>query len=334
LHHWKGSLAAPQWQIWPGIDQPVLWAHVPVAKDVALPLPDPAKPPPSATAMGITCGAGAAVCWAMGFAAARHGITIGLTPLDIAMHRFVWAGIVLFPLMARDGFADLGGVGWGRGIALTMFGGLPLAVLSYSGFLLVPLGHGGVIQPSCGALGGLALASLVLREKLPLRRLLGAGVICCGLAVIGAEALRTIGTHGLIGDLMFVGAGFSFATFGTLLRLWRVAPMRAAAVTSVVSLVCVPIEALTSGFSGLLAAGWNENLLQALVQGAGAGAGATYLFTRSVVLLGAGRAAVLPSLVPGITLLIGYLALGEVPSASQLVGFVIVLVGFQLTQRG
>jgi drug/metabolite transporter (DMT)-like permease len=294
--------------------------------------PDRAKPPLPATATGVACGVGAALCWAMGFVAARHGIGIGLTPLDIAMHRFVWAGIALFPLVARDGLASLGGVGWGRGVALTIFGGLPLAVLSYSGFLLVPLGHGGVIQPSCGALGGLALASLVLHEKLPLRRLLGAGLIVCGLAVIGAEALRTIGTHGLIGDLMFVGAGLSFATFGMLLRLWRVTPMRAAAVTSVVSLVCVPIAAMTTGFSGLLEAGWLENLVQALVQGLCAGAGATYLFTRCVVLLGAGRAAVIPSLVPGITLLIGYLVLGEVPSISQLVGFTIVVVGFRLSQ--
>ncbi len=64
----------------------------------------------------------------------------------------------------------------------------------------------------------------------------------------------------------------------------------------------------------MIAAGWQENLLQAVVQGILAGPGAIYLFTRSVVLLGAGRAAVFPSLVPGFTLLIGFLALGEVPS--------------------
>ena len=64
----------------------------------------------------------------------------------------------------------------------------------------------------------------------------------------------------------------------------------------------------------MIALGLVENLLQVVVQGIFAGAGATYLFTRSVVLLGAGRAAVFPSLVPGFTLLIGFLALGEVPS--------------------
>ncbi len=76
-----------------------------------------------------------------------------------------------------------------------------------------------------------------------------------------------------------------------------------------------------------------ENLLQAVMQGVFAGAAATYLFTRSVVLLGAGRAAVFPSLVPGFTLLIGFLALGEVPSVAQLAGLAIVMLGFWLTQR-
>ena len=52
-----------------------------------------------------------------------------------------------------------------------------------------------------------------------------------------------------------------------------------------------------------------------------------------MVLLGAGRAAVFPSLVPGFTLLVGFLALGEVPSVWQFLGFAIVLVGFRLTQR-
>ena len=70
-----------------------------------------------------------------------------------------------------------------------------------------------------------------------------------------------------------------------------------------------------------------------VVQGIFAGAGAIYLFTRSVVLLGAGRAAVFPSLVPGFTMLIGFLVLGEVPSLAQLAGRAIVLIGFRLVVK-
>jgi drug/metabolite transporter (DMT)-like permease len=291
--------------------------------------PLPVKP---ATMWGVLCGTGAAFCWALGFVAARHGVIIGLSPLVIALHRFFWPGLALLPVLAaKNGFGNLGGVGWRRGIALTAFGGLPLVLLSYFGYLFVPLGHGAVIQPSCAALGGLILARVVLKEALPLRRVAGALAIVLGLGVIGAEALRTMGANGIVGDLLFVAAGSFFAIFGVLLRQWRIAPVHAAAVTSVVSLAGVPLLLLS--FDSLLAAGFFENLLQAVVQGAFAGAGAIYLFTRAVVLLGVGRAALYPSLVPPFTLLIGYLALGEVPSVSQLVGLVIVVGGFRLTQR-
>jgi drug/metabolite transporter (DMT)-like permease len=166
---------------------------------------------------------------------------------------------------------------------------------------------------------------------LPGRRIIGALAIVGGLVVIGAEALGTIGAPGIGGDLLFVSAGSFFAIFGTLLRLWRIEPMRAATVTSVLSLVAVPFLLIKLG--NLLHAGWFENMLQALVQGVLAGAGGTYLFARAVVLLGAGRAVLFPSLVPPFTLLIGYVALGVVPSVSQLIGLLIVIVGFQLAQR-
>ncbi len=282
--------------------------------------------------MGVLCGAGAALCWALGFVAARHGVNVGLSPLVIALHRYMWPGLALLPFIAAGRFDILSGIGWRRSFALALFGGLPLALLSYIGFLFVPLGHGGVIQPSCAALGGLVLARLVLKEPLPARRVAGALAIVAGLAVIGAEALRTMGAHAVGGDLLFVAAGSFFAVFGMLVRMWRVNATRTAAITSVLSLSGLPILLFT--FDNVLAAGFIENLLQAVVQGVLAGAGATYLFTRAVVLLGASRAVLFPSLVPPFTLLVGYLALGEVPSMSQLAGLAIVLVGFRLTQKG
>jgi drug/metabolite transporter (DMT)-like permease len=136
----------------------------------------------------------------------------------------------------------------------------------------------------------------------------------------------------VFGDLLFVAAGSCFAMFGILLRLWLVPAMRAVAITSVLSLAGLPV--LLFSFDNMVAAGFAENLMQAVVQGALAGAGAIYLFTRSVVLLGASRAVLFPALVPPFTLLVGFLALGEVPSVSQLIGLVIVVAGFRLTQRG
>jgi drug/metabolite transporter (DMT)-like permease len=289
--------------------------------------------PSHSIAIGIACGAGAALFWAAGFVAARHGIDIGLTPADLTFHRCFWAGVFLLPLAWREGLGDLNGIGWGRGIALTFFGGPGIAFVSYSGFLLVPLGHGGIIQPSTAALLGLVLATVILHERLPAKRVTGALVIVAGLVVIGGEALTTIGVHGVAGDLLFMLAGTFFATFGMFLRKWRVIPTRAMIVTSVVSLAVLPIYWALVGFERMIALGFWENLLQAILQGLLAGPGAIYLFTRSVVLLGAGRAAVFPTLVPPCVLLIGWIALGIVPSVLQLCGLAIVLTGFRLTQR-
>jgi len=282
------------------------------------------------TVLGVLCGAGSALFWALGFVAAKHGVMAGMSPLVLSLHRFAWPGLALAPMLALDQPANLGGLGWRRGVALTLFGGLPLALWSYVGYVYVPLGHGSIIQPSCAALGGLVLARLVLGEPLPPRRGAGAVIIVAGLAVIGIEALQSMGAQGVLGDLLFVAAGSSFAVFAMLLRLWRVPPMRAAAVTSALSLAGLPI--LLVAYDNFVAAGLYENLLQAIVQGVFAGPAAIYLFTRAVILLGAGRAALYPSLVPPFSLLIGLPALGQVPSLPQLVGLLVVIAGFRLTQ--
>src|SRR6201988_858942 len=161
--------------VWCGWRKGVSWLSadlnsLPAQADCFMPAPMQRKPiltAKYATAWGIVCGAGAALFWALGFVAARQGVTSGLSPLVIALHRFVWPGFALLPLVARNNFADLRMIGLPRAAALALFGGLPLALLSYVGYVLVPLGHGAVIQPSCAALGGLVLARLLLEEAPP-----------------------------------------------------------------------------------------------------------------------------------------------------------------------
>jgi len=288
---------------------------------------------PSPMMAGALCGATAAACWGAGFVAARHGVLIGLAPADIAFHRFVWAGLFLLPVVWRAGVSDLGGVGWGRGIIVTLLAGPTQALASATGFTLTPLGHGAVIQPAASALGSVLLAALVLHEHLSLPRAVGAAMIVAGLLVFGGDALATIGRHGLAGDFIFLSAGIAWATFGTLLRSWRIEGMRAAAAVGALSvLLYAPTHAVFFGFGRMAAAGVWENLLQIAAQGA-AGAFAIFLFTRAVTLLGAGRAGVFAALVPGFALAIGLITIGEVPSALQLVGFAIVMVGFRFVLK-
>ena len=291
------------------------------------------KPDPAAALLGVACGVGAALFWALGFVATRHGLKIGFTPADLLMHRFFWSGLAFLPLVVRGGVGDLCGIGWGRGLVLMVLGGPVMSFISYVGFLFVPLGHGSVIQPSCATLGGLFFAAVLLRERVSLSRLAGAAVIVGGLIVIGGELIGHIGQSGVLGDLIFVLTGFLFAGFATLVRYWRVSAFSAAAVISVLSLALFPLYAAFGGVGRVAALGLGENALQAFGQGILAGPAALYLFTFSIQRLGVARAAVVPAIVPALTLLAGWLLLGEQPTALQMAGLATVLCGFYLAQR-
>ncbi len=284
--------------------------------------------------IGIVCGTIAALAWAAGFVVAKHGIQIGFSPADIAFHRFFWSGLLILPLILREGIRDLAGIGWGRGLAMTILSGPPQALLAYSGFILVPLGHGTTIQPACAALSGLILASLVLHEKPTIHRIMGGAIIIAGLLMFGAESLTTIGNLGVGGDLLFATAGLFWAAFGTLLRLWNVAGVRAVTAVGAVSLIVLaPIYLVIYGTGGLARHSLFENLLQAVVQGGLAGSLAIYLFAHAVIALGAGRAATFPALVPVFSVILGFFALGVVPTLVQFVGMLIVLTGFHFALR-
>ncbi|MCA1452198.1 DMT family transporter [Bradyrhizobium sp. BRP22] len=283
--------------------------------------------------LGVACGLGAALCWALGFVSTRHGLKVGFTPADLLMHRYMWSGIAFLPLVLRAGLGNLCGIGWGRGLVLMVLGGPVMSIISYTGFLFVPLGHGSVIQPSCATLGGLFLATVLLKERISFSRVFGAVVIVGGLAVIGAESIGHIGPDGVLGDLIFVLTGLMFAVFAALLRRWSISAFSAATVISVLSLLLLPVYAASGGLGRVVALGLGENALQAVGQGILAGPAALYLFAFSIQLLGVARAAVFPAMVPALTLLVGWLLLGEPPTALQATGLVLVLSGFYLAQR-
>lgn len=296
----------------------------------------PSTPPswPSARVIGTLCGIAAALFWAAGLVAAKHGVTVGLTPADMAFHRFVWSGLLLLPGLWHMGVANLGGAGWTRGMIVFVLAGPLQAIASYTGFTLAPLGHGAVIHPASAALGGLLLATLVLKEPLSRARLLGVVAIVCGLVVFAGEAVTSIGMHALAGDSLFATAGVMWAVFTLNLRRWGMSGTHAAAIVATLSLlIYAPIHALFIGFDRMIAAGWMENLIQIAVQGVFAGLLALFLFARAVTALGAGRASTFPALVPGLTMLIGFLALGEIPTPMQLLGLAIVVVGFRFAMK-
>jgi drug/metabolite transporter (DMT)-like permease len=295
-------------------------------------MPSPSPDASRSDLIGMLCGIGAAFCWASSFVAARYGVQHGFAPADLVLYRFVPPGLVLLPFIVRSGFFDLGGVGWGRGIVLAILGGPVQALCAYTGYTLVPLGHGVVIQPACAVLGGLVLAAWLFNDRLSRTGLLGALAMIAGLVLFAGEAVSTIGTHGLAGDFLFVAGGLLWALFGIALKGWSLSGPRAAAVVSVVALVLyTPIHGVVYGYERILAASLADNLIQLFVQGLLAAALPIYLFTRAIILLGPSRGATFTALVPCFALVIGALTIGEFPTAIQLAGLAVVIAGFRFS---
>src|SRR5437667_12375955 len=95
----------------------------------------------SSAAFGYACGVTMALGLSVSFAAARAGILGGLAPDDMIFARFIVAGLAMLPPLLYWGLRTLAGIGWRRGLALLLTGGVPFAILQTGGYAFAPLAH-------------------------------------------------------------------------------------------------------------------------------------------------------------------------------------------------
>ena len=291
------------------------------------------QPPPNPAAnnlrAGLCWGLLAAVIWASYTVLARLAVKAGLSPGDLTLLRFAPGAVLMAPLLWRWGWRDLGGIGWRRGLVLTMLAGPGFSLLFMTGFSLAPLTHGAVIAPACQMLAGLGLSACLAHQGWTRESAFGAAVVVLGLAFMGSDSLlQREGGLTLVGDLLFAAAGCCWGLFGALSRRWQVDPLRVTAVVVVLSfLLFAPPFLASADLSRLANAGTGMLILQVLAQGLGAGLAAVLAFSRAAALLGSARAAFFGAMVPGAASLLAIPVLGEVPTALQWLGIVAVVSG-------
>jgi drug/metabolite transporter (DMT)-like permease len=278
---------------------------------------------------GLAWGLLAAAIWASYSVLARLAVKAGLSPGDLSLLRFAPGALLMAPLLWRWGWRDLGGLGWRRGLVLTLLAGPGFSLLFMTGFSLAPLAHGAVIAPDCQMLAGLALSAWLAHQGWTRDSALGAAFVVIGLVCMGGDSLL----HGesgltLLGDLLFAAAGCCWGLFGALSRRWQVDPLRVTGVVVVMSFVLfTPVFLATADLSRLANAGVGMLLLQLTAQGLGAGLVAVLAFSRAVAILGSGRAAFFGALVPGAASLLAIPVLGEIPTVLQVLGLLAVVSG-------
>ena len=305
------------------------------------PAQPPAQPPtrtgsqPEATArdrrLGLIYGVVMALGAALSFAIARRGILMGFGPEDLTLLRFAGAGLAFLPMVLKAGIGNLAGIGWRRGLMLTLLAGPAFSMLQNGGYVFAPLAHGAVLVPMSVTVFSGLMAVVILRERLGRAHVIGTAIVLAGITLLAAEGLQVV--HGSdrvwIGDLLFISAGAMWAVYTILLRHWRVDAVAAAAVVAILSLVAtVPLYVLLFPVDKLWHLPIGEVAIQALSQGLLSGVIALVCYSRTVNLLGAGRAVLFPAMVPGLAIVFGIPLLGEWPTWIQLAGLAVASAGF------
>lgn len=292
-------------------------------------------PASSRLAIGFACGILAAVIWGIQSVVSRQSVADGLSAGDVTILRFLAAALVLLPFaIARLKPFPVGKLGWKRALILTAIVGPSYSLLLVGGAHFAPALHSSVITPGLIPVVTALIAGLVLGDRINPLRVIGLAIIVAGIAVFSFEAMANTPTRegAWIGDLLFVAIALLWSTFGLLARRWGADAVEVTMATCLLSLPLLPLLALVQPIQ-LLQAPLPAVALQAFYQGVMVGAGALFLYTQAVAILGAGRAALFLPLVPVVTALAGALLLGEQASALEIAGMALAIIGMVVALR-
>lgn len=276
---------------------------------------------------GLGFGAISAVIWGLYLALARQGVSTGLNPIDIAVFRYVPAGLIMLPWLVLA-WRQVAPIGLGRSLVLTALAGPLFILFGVGGYLFAPLAHGAVIQPAMVTILSMILAALFMGETPTRLRVIGVTIIVIGIAIIAGPGLFTGSGQALLGDAMFGTAGALWAVFTLFSRRWKVPPVASTAIVSVLSgAIMLPVALLTQGFDHYANLPGAVLATQIIVQGGLSGVVAVIAYSSAIRLIGATRAAIFPALVPASAILLGIPVTGELPTMLQGAGLAVVSLG-------
>ena len=276
--------------------------------------------------LGITLGVLVASVWSGWMVASRYGATHDLTVPDITFLRFLAAGLVTLPIFFLR-WHEIRRIGWSGLLIMGAFGGVPYSLVSVGGMAVALAAQAAVVIPGSLPFFATLLAWGWLAEKPTGSRWLGVALVLAALSLIGVEGELT-GTW--VGYTMFLAASAMWAIFTVGTRVYGLRPMTNVAVISVVSFIWYTPFFLLAGESHLATASSFDIGLQFVYQGLFSGVLAPIMYTRTIHLIGASRAALMMVLVPVITPALGWLFLSEVPGWLTIAGILLVLPGMVL----
>ena len=277
---------------------------------------------------GILWATVAIVVWSGSLVMLRLGVTTSLNAYDLTMLRFGIAAIVLAPVIAKYGIGRPTLPIWGA-VAMVILFGAPYIVLLSFAMKTAPAAAAGALNPGVMAIASVVISAVVFANKVDATR-------AAGLLITAAGIIAFTWTGGSLtpGHVILIGTGLMWALYAAVVRYFAVPALIATAIVAVGSAVLFAPLYITVLPKTISMAPLTDIVTQAVFQGIFVSVAAVYAFNRSAECLGPVTGAVLPALIPVVTLGLGVIALGERVNLGALVSALVVTAGLALILAG
>jgi drug/metabolite transporter (DMT)-like permease len=279
---------------------------------------------------GIAAGLGTVFCVVAMLIAGRLGATTdALTIYDLAGLRMGVAATLAVPLLMR---AWPWRVRLRDHLIVAFFGGAPFILLLFGGMTFAPVGHAAVVMYGALPIFAALVAWAWVGERPSLWQWLGIAAIVAGVGAVGWESLGEGAVPGQWrGHLLFVGAALFVAIWYGGMRAARLGVLQSLAALLVLNaLVYVPVWLLFLP-SGLFTAPLVDIAMQTVVHGVFGAFLCIFGHAYAVRAIGPTRQAAVGAWVPAFALVAAIPTLGEIPSALNIAGAVVVTTGILAT---
>jgi drug/metabolite transporter (DMT)-like permease len=249
------------------------------------------------------------------------------------MLRFGVAGILLVPVVLRQGFA-LDRIGW-LGLALMIIGGgVPYVLVAAAGLGFAPAHDQAALNPGTVPLFVALLGLIALGEKLTAMQYVGLALVAAGaVAIVGWHA-ASWNTSRTLGHMLGLAAAFLWACFTVIMSKGKLDPLHAAALVATGSLLTYAPVYLAIFGTRLTLLPAPDLAVQAIYQGILVTVVSLVFYGRAIDILGMSRGAAFGALVPALAGLFAIPLLGEWPNATEWIGMLLVSAGVYLTSGG
>ena len=263
----------------------------------------------------------------------RYGVTTTLSPYDITALRFTCAGLLLLPIVIRNGLG-IHKIGFKTWAVICIGAGVPYVMIASTGLKFAPAAQAGALIPGTMPLWAALLAMYFLKEKISGIRKLGLALIPVGIIIFVGVGLTHFETGYWRGHLLFIAAAICWASFTVAMRRASATgfnALQAAAVVSVVSaIIYLPIYVLWLPHR-IAEAPLDAVLIQTIYQGIFVSIISLFSYARAVSILGASLGASFASLVPVLAMLAAIPLLGEIPKPTDYLGIAAITIGVFLS---